>query len=108
MDTGFSLLYVTAPSRDVAMTLAHALVGERLAACANLLGPIQSVYWWDGKVNDEPEVALILKTRTELVPEATERLRALHPYSCPCVVAIAIDGGNPAFLGWLAAETARI
>jgi periplasmic divalent cation tolerance protein len=107
MDPEFSLLYVTAPTRDVAMTLAHALVGERLAACANLLGPIQSVYWWDGKVNDEPEVALILKTRTELVGEATERLRELHPYSCPCVVAIGIDGGNPAFLGWLAAETAR-
>ncbi len=99
------LIYVTAPSHDAALRLARVAVEERLAACANVLGPITAVYWWDGKVNQEGEVALLLKTRAALVEALTARLRELHPYECPCVVALAIDGGNPAFLSWIAAET---
>lgn len=99
------LIYVTAPNREAAMALARTLVGERLAACANVLGPITSMYWWDGKLNEDDEVALVLKTRAELVDALTARVRALHPYDCPCVVALPIDGGNPAFLAWIAAET---
>jgi periplasmic divalent cation tolerance protein len=101
-----SLVYVTAPTLDAARLIARAVVAERLAACANLLGGIQSIYWWDGKINEEPEVALILKTRTELLPRLTERVRDLHSYTCPCIVALPISGGNPPFLDWLAAETA--
>lgn len=101
------LIYITAPNRDQALELAQALVGERLAACANLLGPITSVYWWGGKLNEEAEVALVLKTRADLVEALTARVRELHPYDCPCVVALPIDGGNPAFLSWIAAETKR-
>lgn len=99
------LVYVTAPSHEEAMRLAHLAVGERLAACANVLGPITSVYWWDGKVNQEPEIALVLKTRAQLVDALTARITAVHPYECPCVVALPITGGNPAFLSWIAAET---
>lgn len=99
------LIYVTAPNQDEALGLAQALVGERLAACANVLGPITSVYWWDGKLNQDAEVALVLKTRADLVEALTARVRELHPYDCPCVVALPIDGGNPAFLSWIAAET---
>ena len=99
------LIYVTAPSHDEALRLARVAVEERLAACANVLSPITSVYWWDGKVNQDGEVALLLKTRAALVEALTARLRELHPYECPCVVALAIDGGNPAFLSWIAAET---
>lgn len=99
------LIYMTAPSQEAALTLAQALVSERLAACANVLGPITSIYWWDGKLNQDPEVALVLKTRADLVETLTARARDLHPYDCPCVVALPIDGGNPAFLRWIAAET---
>lgn len=99
------LIYVTAPDRDCALKLARLAVEERLAACANVLGPITSVYWWDGKLNEDAEVALVLKTRADLVAALTERLRAAHPYDCPCVVALPIDGGNPAFLAWITAET---
>lgn len=99
------LVYVTAPHRDEALALARAVVAERLAACANLLGDTTSVYWWDGKLNEDAEVALVLKTRADLVEALTERLRALHSYTCPCVVALPIVAGNPAFLGWIAAET---
>lgn len=99
------LVYVTAPSHDEALRLAQMAVGERLAACANVLGAITSVYWWDGKLNQDGEVALVLKTRAGLVEALTARLREAHPYDCPCVVALPIDGGNPDFLAWIAAET---
>lgn len=100
------LVYVTAGSAEEAARLARALVGERLAACANILGPIASVYWWEGKLEEAAETAFLLKTRRALVPALTERIKALHGYDCPCVVAIPIEGGNPAFLAWIAAETA--
>lgn len=99
------LVYVTAPNRDEALTLARAVVGERLAACANLLGDITSVYWWDGKLNEDGEVALVLKTRADLVEPLTARLVELHSYTCPCVVALPIAAGNRAFLDWIAQET---
>ena len=66
---------------------------------------MSSFYWWDGEVQQDSESVLILKTRTELVPTVTERVGALHSYSCPCVVALPITAGNPAYLEWLAAET---
>lgn len=99
------LVYVTAPGRDEALAIARLVVTERLAACANLLGPITSVYWWDGRVNQEDEVALVLKTRQSLVEALTARIRQIHPYQCPCVVALPIVGGNPDFLAWIATET---
>lgn len=99
------LIYVTAPSRDEALKLARILVEERLAACANVLGAITSVYWWDGKLNEDAEVALIAKTRAALVDAVIDRVRQVHSYDCPCVVSLPIESGNPAFLQWIAAET---
>lgn len=101
----FRLMYITASNRDEALLLARILVEERLAACANVLGPVTSVYWWDGKVNEEPEVALIAKTRTDLVEAVIARVKQAHSYDCPCVVSLPIGAGNPAFLQWIAAET---
>lgn len=99
------LIYITASSREEAVSLARLLVEERLAACANVLGPITSFYWWEGKLNEDGEVALIAKTRASLVEALTARVRQAHSYECPCVVALPIAGGNPAFLQWIAAET---
>lgn len=105
MAEAFRMIYVTAPNRDEALSLARILVEERLAACANVLGPITSVYWWDGKLNEEPEVALIAKTRADLADAAITRIKQAHSYDCPCVVVLPIEAGNPAFLQWIAAET---
>jgi len=105
MNESTVLVYVTAPDGETAAALAKAMVERRLAACANILGPITSVYWWDGKVNTEGEVGLILKTRQSLLSDLTDALLQAHPYDCPCVVALPISGGNPDFLGWIAAET---
>lgn len=105
--TPYSLVYVTTANQDQALAIARTVVEERLAACGNVLGTIQSVYWWEGKLEQDTEAALVLKTRAELVEALVERVRALHSYSCPCVVALPITAGNGAFLDWIGAETKR-
>lgn len=99
------LLYITASSRDEAWKIGRALVEERLAACANVIDRMESVYWWQGKLTEDREAVLIVKTRAELVEAATARVKALHSYTVPCVVALPILDGNPAYLEWLQAET---
>lgn len=98
-------VYVTAPDADAARRIGRVLVEERLAACANVLGGITSIFRWEGRVQEEGEAALIAKTRADLVPALTERVKALHSYSCPCVVSWPLTAGNPDFLAWIAAET---
>lgn len=100
-----SLIYITAPTREEALKLARLLVEERLAACANVLGEITSVYWWEGKLSEAGEVVVIAKTREGLVDMLIERVCAVHSYECPCVVALPISAGNPAFLDWVGQET---
>ena len=99
------LLYVTAATADEALAIARTVVEERLAACANVLGAMTSVYRWQGQVMQDAEVALIVKTRAGLVQALTARIQALHSYECPCVVALGIEGGNAAFLDWIREET---
>ena len=101
----FRLLYVTASSTDEAARIGRTVVEERLAACGNVLPGMRSIYWWEGQVQEEPEAVLILKTRADLVDALTARVRALHGYSVPCVVALPILAGNPDYLAWLAKET---
>lgn len=97
-------LYVTAANQAEAEKIGRALVEESLAACANVLGPIRSFYWWQGKVQDEPEVAFLLKTRPELVDRVIARVKELHSYSVPCVVQWPIVAGNPDYIRWVEAE----
>ncbi len=102
-----TMIYITAGSRDEALTIGRALVEDRLAACANVLAGTSSIYWWEGKVSEDEEVSLILKTRDDLVDQLVHKVRELHSYDCPCVVSIPITGGNPAFLDWIDAETGK-
>jgi periplasmic divalent cation tolerance protein len=102
----FRLVYITAGSRDAAKTIGRALVEERLVACANVIDGMDSIYWWEGKLTEDREAVLIVKTRAELVAAVTARVKALHSYTVPCVVALPILDGNPAYLDWLKAETA--
>jgi len=102
------LLYVTAASRDEALSLGRALVEARLAACANVLDGMRSIYRWRGELREDGEAVLILKTRTDLAEAATAKLCELHTYECPCVVRLPVEGGNPGFLAWIAAETGPV
>jgi periplasmic divalent cation tolerance protein len=101
----FRLLYITAANSEEAMRLARGLVEARLAACANILGEIRSIYWWQGKIEEGCEVALIAKTRADLVEECIAKVKELHSYSCPCVITLPIMEGNPTYLEWLGTET---
>ncbi|MEI6892362.1 MAG: divalent-cation tolerance protein CutA [Pontiella sp.] len=104
MDAYF--VYVTAKDLSEAKVLARTVVTERLAACANVLGSIQSVYWWDGKLCEDDEVALVLKTSEVRKNELIARLREIHSYETPCITCLPIADGNPDFLSWIVAETA--
>ena len=101
------LMYVTAANEAEVDRIAQALVEERLAACANILGPIRSIYHWNGQLESSSEVALLLKTTEALVAKAIERVKSLHSYECPAIVVLPVLGGNPAFLQWVEAETAH-
>lgn len=102
----FSFVYVTAPSQAEAKSIGRTLVEERLAACANVVDGMVSLYWWEGKIDEGNEAILIAKTRTDLVDDVIARVRSLHSYTCPCVVALPLTAGNPGFLEWIARETA--
>jgi periplasmic divalent cation tolerance protein len=96
----------TAPDADTAARIARALVEERLAACVNLVPAVRSIYRWQGRIEDEAEVLLVIKTRSERVEALAERLRALHPYELPELVALPVTAGLAPYLDWVAAEAA--
>lgn len=104
---GLRLVYVTAPSLAEAERLAQLAVTRRLAACANILPGMRSLYWWRGKLEQADEVVLLLKTTEALAGELTRTMAQAHSYDCPCVVLLPIEGGHPAFLDWIEAETAE-
>lgn len=102
-----TMIYCTAGSHSEALTIGRALVEERLAACANVLPSITSLYWWEGKIQESQEAVLILKTRRELTYDVITRVKQLHSYDCPCVVSLAIEKGNDDFLEWIVKETRK-
>ena len=99
------LVYVTAPTLAEAESLARLAVEGRLAACANILPGMRSLYWWQGRLESADETVLLLKTTAELAPALIRALTEAHSYDCPCVVALPIASGNPDFLRWIEAET---
>jgi len=105
MDT--CLVYMTASSKEEAARLAEALIADNLAACVNVIDGMTSWYRWEGKVENDRELVVIAKTRAALVDALTARVKELHSYTVPCVVAIPIAAGNPDFLRWIEDETAR-
>jgi periplasmic divalent cation tolerance protein len=99
------LCFCTCPDPATAERIARMLVGERLAACVNVVPGLRSVYRWKGAIEHAEEVLLLIKTRPERMPGLQERLLQLHPYELPELVAVETDSGLPAYLRWLADET---
>lgn len=100
------LAYITCESREEALSIGRRLVAARLAACANVIGGMTSVYRWQGEVETGEEVVLIAKTRAENMAALTHAVKAAHSYSVPCVLSIPVAGGegNEDFLAWLRDE----
>jgi len=101
----FCMVYVTANNQEEAEKIALTVVEENLAACANVLGPMISIFSWKGDLQREEEVAMLLKTTEKNVARLTKRIITLHSYDCPCVLAWPIQYGNNDFLDWLKTET---
>jgi periplasmic divalent cation tolerance protein len=98
-------VYIVAADAAEADRIAEALVAERLAACVNMLGAIRSVYRWQGAIERADEVAMIAKTTEDLFDALAARVRVLHSYDTPAIVAWPIVAGDAAYLDWIAAET---
>ena len=96
--------YVTYPDAEEARRAARLVVEERLAACVHIR-PHESVYRWRGKVEEAAEIGLLIKTTRRAYPALEARLRALHSYELPAIVAWDVSAGSPAYLEWVAAET---
>jgi periplasmic divalent cation tolerance protein len=95
----------TAPDAEQAARIARALVEERLIACASLVPGLTSIYRWQGEVQTEPEVLLVMKTRRALVGRLKERLPALHPYEVPELIVTEVQDGLEAYCRWVRDET---
>lgn len=104
MSTDSCLIYMTAGSPEEARRIGHALVTEQLAACVNLINEMTSIYRWQGQIRRDTETVIIAKTTERHVEALTERVKALHSYDCPCVVALTIDTGNADFLSWISEQ----
>jgi periplasmic divalent cation tolerance protein len=102
---GVVALLVTAPDEETGRRIARALVEERLAACVNVLPGVHSIYRWKGAVEEASEVMLVVKTRAERAGLLAARVRALHPYELPEVVALPVTDGSRAYLRWVIAES---
>lgn len=92
----------------MAARIARAIVDERLAACASILPGLRSIYRWAGKIADESEVLLIIKTRRERFAALASRVKSLHPYQVVEIVALPVETGHEAYLKWLDAETVPV
>jgi len=99
------VVFVTCGSEEEALKIANALVESRLAACANLVAPIRSIYRWEGKIWDEKEWLLIIKTEKHRFEELEKRVKFLHSYSVPEIISLPVEEGSSAYLNWIRENT---
>lgn len=100
-----AVVFCTCPDPDTAATIARQLVSERLAACVNRIDGIASTFRWEGKISEETESLLVIKTMSAAVSAVGQRIGELHPYELPEVIAVPIDAGSTAYIEWIAANT---
>ncbi len=99
------LVLSTIDSKEVAEQIAHHVVEERLAACVNIISDITSVYKWKGALERATESLMVIKTTRERLPQLIERIKELHTYELPEVIALPIEDGHPPYLEWIVPET---
>ena len=102
------VLLITTPSDDEAATIAHALVHEHLVACANIISGIRSVFFWEGETRDERESLVILKSRRPLMEAIIPRVKELHSYAEPEIIALPISAGSQSYLNWIGEVTKEV
>jgi periplasmic divalent cation tolerance protein len=105
MSTEMVEVVITADNAEWLANFTRSLVDDRLAACGQNIAAIRSIYRWDGEIQDEPEARVALHTRASLVDAIVERANRDHPYDVPCVLALPVLSGNPAYVEWVMKET---
>ena len=95
------VVYITAPNEEEASRISRVLVEEKLAGCVNLVKGIRSIYSWEGKIHDDTEVLMIAKTRRHLFTPLLTRVKELHSYTVPEVIAVPVIEGSDDYLKWL-------
>ena len=101
------IVLITAPNADEAAHIGETLVSERLAACVNIVGGVTSIYRWQGEVTRDNELLMIAKTTAERYAELERRVKELHSYTTPEVIAFRVERGSPDYLRWLSESVAR-
>ncbi|HUY46503.1 MAG TPA: divalent-cation tolerance protein CutA [Streptosporangiaceae bacterium] len=97
----------TVDSENAGMRLGRGIVDARLGACVQIVGPIRSLYWWQGSVEDAQEWQLLVKTTAERVPTLQDHIKANHSYVIPEIIVTPITAGNPDYLNWISEETGK-
>ncbi|HNV45922.1 MAG TPA: divalent-cation tolerance protein CutA [Spirochaetota bacterium] len=97
----YTVIFCTVPNNDVANAIAEKVVGERLAACANIVPGLRSIYTWKGAVCRDDELLLVMKTKQSLFEELRAAILSAHPYEVPEIVALPIVAGHDAYLSWI-------
>ncbi len=97
-------VYVTTPNLEEAEKIANTVVELRLASCANIINKVRSIYWWKGKIEKANELSIILKCSSNTYKSLEDKIKELHSYECPCIVAIPIEKGNSEYLEWVNSE----
>lgn len=98
-------VYVTFPNQETAQAIAEELITRKLAACANIINTVTSIYIWESKLQKDQETIMFLKTTKDKLKNLTEKIVELHPYDLPCVVALPIEDGNATYLNWIRDQT---
>lgn len=101
MNNQYLIVFCTVPDEDTALQISKALVGEKLAACCNIVRGIRSIYFWENKICDDSEMLLIIKSTTPSYHNLQRRIQDLHPYDVPEVLAIPISEGSQEYLKWV-------
>ena len=97
----YSLVLVTVPDRKDARRIANALIKNKLAACVNIVGKVESLFWWEGKVDKASEALLIIKSKKALVPMLVKLVKSLHSYKVPEIISLPITSGFKPYLNWI-------
>ena len=97
----YIFVIMTTPNKEEASKIVRGLLEERLIACANIVGPVSSVFWWQGKIDEENEVLVLMKSHKNLFERLSKRVMEIHSYDVPEIIALPIIEGAPPYLGWL-------
>ena len=100
----YIVVIMTTSSKEEAARIVSSLLRERLIACANIVGPVSSLFWWQGKIDEENEFLVFMKSHRNLFERLSERVREIHSYDVPEIIALPIIKGSPSYLDWLKAS----